>query len=279
MDDDGMSFYTEPEPLRGVAHPIAPGIRRLVANNPGRMTYWGTNTYLIDAPDGILVLDPGPNDPAHVSAVLEASHGAVAGIILSHTHADHLGATAALKAATGAPTFGWHAPAAAGFSPDRPLHDHDRVGVWQALHTPGHASDHLCFAGPDGILFSADHVMGWSSSIVPPPDGNMKAYFSSLHRLLERQDRLYLPGHGPALTEPYSFTANLLHHRQTREGQIMAALMPMPQTAWSLMEKLYGRIDDRLRRAAELNVIAHLEKLVEEGSAHKRGDGWALADA
>jgi glyoxylase-like metal-dependent hydrolase (beta-lactamase superfamily II) len=274
-----MNFHTEPEPLRGAAHPIAPGIRRLVANNPGGMTYWGTNTYLIDASDGILVLDPGPDDPAHVAAVLEASNGAVVGIILSHTHADHLGATAALKAATGAPTFGWHAPASSGFLPDRPLHDHDCVGVWQALHTPGHASDHLCFAGPDGVLFSADHVMGWSSSIVPPPDGNMKAYFNSLHRLLERQDRLYLPGHGPVLTEPQAFTADLLHHRQTRERQIIAALDSMPQTAWSLVERLYGKIDNKLRRAAELNVIAHVEKLVEEGSAHQRGDGWALANA
>lgn len=272
-----MSFLVEPEPRRGVAHAVAPGIRRVVAANPGQMTYWGTNTYLIDAAGGVLVLDPGPNDAAHVAAVLAAAQAPVVGILQSHTHHDHLGATAALREATGAPTYGWHVPAEPGFLPDRPLHDLDHVGDWQAIHTPGHASDHLCFAGPDGILFSADHVMGWSSSVVPPPDGNMAAYFRSLERLLDRSESVYLPGHGPPLPTPHPFVQDLLRHRQTREAQILATLGSAPQTTHALMERLYSKVDETLKRAAERNVVAHLQKLAGEGRAVEQGEGWTAA--
>ena len=193
-----MSFLSEPEPVRGVAHAVAPGIRRVVAGNPSVMTYWGTNTYLIDAPGGVLVLDPGPDDAGHVAAVLREAGAPITGILLSHTHHDHLGGLAALRAATGAPVCGWHEPAAPGFAPDKPLRDGEQAGAWHALHTPGHASDHVCFAGPGGVVFSADHVMSWSSSVVGPPGGNMAAYFASLERMLARDDALFLPGHGPA---------------------------------------------------------------------------------
>ncbi len=273
-----MAFLTEPEPTRGEPLAVAPGIRRVVANNPSVMTYWGTNTYLIDAPDGVLVLDPGPDDPAHVDAVLAAVSGPVAGILMSHTHHDHLGATAAMRERTGAPVYAWHAPAKAGFMPDVMLWDGDRVGAWEAIHTPGHASDHLSFAGPDGVLFSADHVMGWSSSIVPPPDGSMADYFRSLQRLLARDEQLYLPGHGPALRQPHPFIRDLLAHRQAREDSILRALNQVPQSTRALMEQLYSKVDPTLKLAAERNVVAHLEKLSGEGRAREGEGGWVAPD-
>ena len=272
-----MPFLTEPEPRRGVAHAVAPGIRRIVAPNPSVMTYWGTNTYLIEHPGGLLLLDPGPDDAAHVQAVLAAIDAPVAGILLSHTHHDHLGATAALRAATGAPVYAWHAPAAPGFTPDHALHDGDDACGWTALHTPGHASDHLCFAGPGGVLFSADHVMSWSSSVVGPPGGSMVAYFDSLRRLLGRDDRLYLPGHGPPLPDPRPFVADLLAHREQREAAILGALTDAPQTAMGLTEQLYSKIDPTLKRAAERNVMAHLQKLAGEHRAEERPGGWVRA--
>ena len=271
-----MAFLTEPEPQRGVALAVRPGIRRIVAANVGPMTYHGTNTYLIDAPDGLIVLDPGPDDPAHVAAVLAAA-GPVARILLSHTHHDHLGAVAALRAATAAPVFGWHDPADPGFAPDVRLQDGSVVDGWQALFTPGHASDHLCFAGPDGVLFSADHVMSWSSSVVSPPGGSMADYFASLHRLLARDDRMYLPGHGPPLPDPRPFVQDLLAHRMAREDAILAALGPEPVTTRALTDILYSQVDERLRRAAERNVLAHLLKLRDENRAADGAGGWVEA--
>ncbi len=275
-----MNFLTEPEPPRGVALPVHPGIRRIVAGNPGVMTYWGTNTYLIDAPGGILVLDPGPDDPAHVEHVLAAAGAPVTGILLSHSHHDHLGATRAIRSATGAPVYAWHAPADPALAPDVPLQDGDRVEGWQALHTPGHASDHLCFAGPGGVLFSADHVMSWSSSVVGPPGGNMADYFASLRRLLARDgDRLYLPGHGPPLPGPAAFTRGLLKHRLDREAAIEALLTRTPRTGRELTEVLYAAVDSRLHRAAERNVMSHLLKLEQESRAALTETGWIRSRA
>lgn len=272
-----MGFLIEAEPARGVAYAVVPGIRRVVAPNPSVMTYWGTNTYLIDAPGGVLVLDPGPDDAGHVAAVLAAAGAPVTAIMLSHTHHDHLGATAALKAATGAPVYAWHAPASPGFVPDVALRDGEGVGAWRAVFTPGHAADHVCFAGPGGVLFSADHVMGWSSSVVGPPGGNMTAYFASLRRLLDRADEVYLPGHGPPVREPRGFVRDLLAHREAREAAILGALTDQPVLPHALMEQLYSKIDPTLKRAAERNVVAHLDKLAEEGRARDVG-GWVRAD-
>ncbi len=274
-----MPFLTEPEPARGEPHPVAPGIRRVVAPNPSVMTYWGTNTYLIDAAltgggEGVVVLDPGPDDAGHVAAVLAVAGGPVRAILLSHSHHDHLGATRALQAATGAPVHAWHDPAAPGFRPDVPLHDGDLACGWKALHTPGHAPDHLCFAGPGGVVFSADHVMSWSSSVVGPPGGNMSEYFASLQRMLARDDALYLPGHGPPLAKPRHLVQHLLAHRQAREAALLGALGPEPQTARELMERLYEGVAPALQRAAERNVTAHLQKLGQEGRARDTGAGW-----
>ncbi len=276
-----MAFLTEPEPERGVALDVAPGIRRIVAANPGPMTYHGTNTYLIETKDGLVVLDPGPDLPAHVEAVVRAAGGKVDLILLSHTHHDHLEATPALVAATGARTAGFRHSATASFSPDVKLDDGTEIAGMTALHTPGHASDHLCYAlprpGGAPLLFSADHVMSWSSSVVSPPDGDMGAYFTSLRRVLDRDDEAFLPGHGPPLPEPRKLTRALLFHRMEREGAILARLRKAPADTPALRDALYSQTHPRLQRAAERNVLAHLMKLEADGKVTRRESLWAVA--
>ena len=271
-------MLTEPEPRRGAALPVAQGVRRLVAPNPGAMTYHGTNTYLLDGTEGAVVIDPGPDNATHLRAVLEATGGRVGAILLTHTHHDHLGATAALRAATGAPVHAWHVPAAAGFMPDVALRDGDDAAGLRAVHTPGHAPDHLCFAVPDGTLFSGDHVMSWSTSTVSPPEGRMADYVAGLHRLLQRDDTLYLPGHGPPLPDPHAFVQVLLALRQGREQGVRARLAAGPQTTGSLTQALYAGVDPALLRAAERNVLAHLIKLEEEGRAARSGAEWRATE-
>lgn len=262
-------FLTEPEPPRGTALPVAPGIHRIVAPNPGPMTNWGTNTYLVEEPGGCMVLDPGPDDAGHLAAILAA--GPVTRIVLTHTHPDHLDGLPALRAATDAPVFAWHAPETP-VALDGALRDGERVGGWQAVHTPGHAPDHLCYARPDGTLFSGDTVMGWSTSTVAL--GGMADYFASLRRLLARDDRLLLPGHGPPIPEPRGFIQTLLDHRLQREAAILAALGPQPRTSRAVTAELYADVDPRLLRAAERNVIAHLDKLRGEGRVRDVPEGW-----
>ena len=270
-----MAFLTEEVPERGVRLPVVAGISRIVANNPSLMTYHGTNTYLIETADGLVVLDPGPDDAGHLADILKATGGDVHAILISHTHSDHLGATAALKAKTGAVTYAFHLSGDPAFTPDVLLRDGDSVLGMTALHTPGHASDHLCFARPDGLVFSADHVMSWSSSIVSPPGGNMADYVASLKRMLARDDQLYLPGHGPPLPGPKPYVQELLDRRVKREDEIAAALQAGPLGTWDLVDALYSKTDPWLRRAAERNVVAHLFKLQAEGRVAVEGDLWA----
>ncbi len=276
-----MPFLTEPEPERDVMQSVLPGISRVVAANPGPMTYHGTNTYLIDTTEGLVVLDPGPDDPAHVEAVIRATGGQIALILLSHTHHDHVGATAALQRATGAPTAGFQKSGLATFDADIKLADGDTIAGMLALHTPGHASDHLCFAldtaDRSKVLFSADHVMSWSSSVVSPPDGDMAAYFASLHLLLERDDEVFLPGHGPKLPNPRELVRELLHHRMARERAIETALGAAAANTYTLMDTLYSQVHPHLRRAAERNVLAHLLKLQAEGKVMRDGEVWRAA--
>ncbi|MSP44153.1 MAG: MBL fold metallo-hydrolase [Alphaproteobacteria bacterium] len=279
-----MAFLTETEPQRGVAETVLPGIRRVVANNPGRMTYHGTNTYLFDTSDGLVILDPGPEEyPAHVEAVLRATGDKhVKYILLSHTHHDHFGAIADLKKATGAPTVGFHISGDERFEADIKLAAGDSIAGLIAIHTPGHAADHLCFAmqAEDGkkVLFSADHVMSWSSSIVSPPGGNMREYFASLELLLSRGDDYFLPGHGPKLPDPRDLVRNLLAHRMMREQGIAKELSSgASYSTYTLMDTLYSQTHPNLRRAAERNVLAHLLKLEEEGKAVCTGELWRSA--
>ncbi len=275
-------FLTEPTPPYGALLPELPGVGRVVAANPGRMTYHGTNTWLIEGPDGVTVIDPGPEDAAHTEAVLAAAQGRVWAILLTHTHRDHVGGLAALRAATGAPLAGFAPSALASLVPDFPLADADRFGRFTALHTPGHAADHLCFATalPDGrkVLFSGDHVMSWSSSVVSPPGGDMADYMRSLSRLAARDDDIYLSGHGPLLPEPQALVRALIQQRAMREMAIAEALGPTPLAAAEIRARAYPNLDPALAVAAERTTLAHLEKLARDGRAVRDGERWRRPD-
>jgi len=273
-----MAFLSETPPAPGVPIQAAPGIRRLLAPNPGPMTYHGTNTWLIDEPDGIVVIDPGPQDPSHVRAILDAAGGPILRILVTHTHPDHVGAVPSLRAATGAPVFGFATPWAAGFAPDETLVEGQAAGSLLALHTPGHASDHLCFAhAATASLFTGDHVMSWNTSIVALPDGDMAAYMAGLRRLLSRDDTLYLCGHGPPLQEPQKLVRAMLGHRLAREGAVLASLSGGRRSAEDITASLYAGLDPKLARAALLTVQAHLAKLLGEHRVRREGDtNWAI---
>jgi glyoxylase-like metal-dependent hydrolase (beta-lactamase superfamily II) len=265
-----MTFLSEPEPPRGVAQDVLPGIRRVVARNPSVMTSHGTNSFLLDGDDGLTVIDPGPDDAEHVADLVRAAGGTpITRIVLTHAHHDHHGAVKALKQATGAQTWGYHTSGApTAFIADHKLDDGGEVAGLRAVFTPGHAQDHLSFEyhvpGTGQILFSGDHVMAWSSSIVNPPDGNMVDYYRSLELLLPRPDVLYLPAHGPAEPNPRALVDSLLKHRQMREATILAELKRGLSTVGEIAERLYAKTDPHLKIAAERNVLAHMQKLQAE---------------
>ncbi|WP_207537156.1 MBL fold metallo-hydrolase [Sabulicella rubraurantiaca] len=280
----------------GEAEQVAPGIRRILCDNPSAFTFRGTNTYLVGGGGSVAVIDPGPEDERHLQAIMAATSGErITHILVSHTHRDHSPGARRLAALTGAPTLGYgpHAtPPEAGqeggdheFVPDIALADEAMVdgADWRlrALFTPGHCGNHLCFAlEGSGVLFSADHVMSWSTSVVSPPDGSMRAYMDSLGRLRlrEGEDRLYLPGHGPHLPDPMPFLDALSVHRRRREQRILAALRehgPAPLEA--LVGPVYGPMDPRLIKAAGRSMLAQLLMLEEEGAATHRDGLWALA--
>jgi glyoxylase-like metal-dependent hydrolase (beta-lactamase superfamily II) len=286
-----IPFRREDSLVPGAVEDTAPGVRRILCNNPSAFTFRGTNTYIIGRGE-VAVLDPGPVDAAHLQAILAALKGErVTQVIVSHTHRDHSPGARALAAATGAPMLGFAphmTPAAEGgeggdhdFIPDIRVPDGGSVegGDWRltALHTPGHCGNHLCFAlEGTGVLFSADHVMSWSTSVVSPPDGDMAAYMRSLARLQARNDRLLLPGHGPAITEPAPFLAALAAHRQEREERVVAALAAQGQaTAAELVGPVYGPLDPRLVGAAGRSLLSHLIKLEAEGVVRREGETWS----
>lgn len=275
-----MSFrYGEPEPM-------GPGIVRLVAPNPGPFTFKGTNTYLVGT-SALAVIDPGPDDAAHRTAILAASAGRpISHILITHAHRDHSDGAAALARQTGAPILAYgrgrcppprggeaHLPAGRefvdhAFNPDVPLTHGDTVTgpdfVLEAIHTPGHAPDHLCFALRHGrTLFSGDHVMAWNTTVIAPPEGRMSDYIRSLEALLARRDRLYLPGHGGRMEKPLRLVKGYLVHRQWREQAILAAIRGGAGSIPDVVARVYSTIDERLAKAAALSVMAHVEYLAE----------------
>lgn len=283
-----LAFNRDFDARYGEAVPVAPGVRRITARNPGPFTFHGTNTFLIG--DGeIAVLDPGPADAAHLDALLHAIGGAnVAQVLVSHTHRDHSPAARLLQARIGAPILGAgpHRPArplagaderlrldAAGdldFVPDELLADGAIVAGsdydLEVIATPGHAANHLAFALPDrGLIFSGDHVMGWATTIVAPPDGSMADYMASLDRLLGRPEQRYLPAHGGAIDDGPAFVRGLILHRRSREQAIVAALARGDRTVPELVDRIYVDLDPALHAAAALSVLAHLEDLVARG--------------
>ena len=265
-----MSFLEEAEPPRGVLLPAMPGIGRVVADNPSVMTYHGTNSWIIERGNEVILIDPGPDDDVHLRDVLRViGERKLRYILLTHTHSDHSGNALALKKATGAPIVAYKHPLDKDLVPDLALDDGDVVDELTAIYTPGHAADHLCFQflsqDKRKVLFSGDHVMSWSSSIVNPPDGDMLAYYRSLELLLRRDDEIYLCGHGPLLETPHVLTSQLLSHRQFRENTIVAELQKQDWSVADLAGRLYHKDNIFLKSAAQRNVLAHLLKLTAEG--------------
>lgn len=279
-------FSREMDFRYGTLEQVAPGLRRIVCHNPGALTFKGTNLYVIGE-GRVAVVDPGPAGGDQLDTLLDGLAGeTVTHILLTHCHADHSGAVQALKARTGAFTCGVpraaNDPALAAQSPsgrsfvvpvafDIPLgHGAEVRGEgWavEAVHTPGHAPDHLCFhlAGRR-ILLSGDHVMGWNTSVIAPPEGHMGSYLRSLERLMAReQDLTYFPGHGGPILEPQRYVKALMFHRLWRESQIAECLRAGVSTIEAIVPRIYVGLEPGLMRAAALSVLAQLEHMVEKG--------------
>ncbi len=269
---------------------VSPLIRRIVAENPGPFTFMGTGTYVVGHGD-VAVIDPGPLLGSHVEALQAALAGErITHILITHTHIDHSPAAAPLKAASGAPTLGFgphghrgetgEAGADLAFTPDLALKDGDIVAGegWrlEAIHTPGHASNHLCFALPqERALFSGDQVMGWSTTVIAPPDGDMAAYMRSLEALGRRQDEIYWPTHGGPIRRPREHLGELIAHRIARREAILAALsVGGPLTPGELVTRVYTGLDPRLVPAAAESVRAHLIELAAMGLVRDEQGGW-----
>lgn len=286
-----MEMPPRPWPT-GVAEQIEALVRRVLAPNPSPFTFTGTQTYIVGLGDGCAVIDPGPDNPAHLAALEEAIGGEhVCAIMCTHTHKDHSPATRPLARRTGAPIVGC-APlsfdtagprADEGFDPDyeadRVLQDGEAMTgpgwTLRALATPGHVSNHLCFALEEsGALFTGDHVMAWSTSVVVPPDGEMGAYMKSLELLHAREDRIYYPAHGPAIEKPRQLVRGMIGHRKQRENQIMRLLGEGPQSVEGLVTLMYRGLDPRLVQAAGLSVLAHLIDLERRGLVARSEAIW-----
>jgi glyoxylase-like metal-dependent hydrolase (beta-lactamase superfamily II) len=281
------------EPAYGRAVRVAPDVQRLTVNNPSAFTFHGTNSYIVGR-SSVAVIDPGPIDEAHFEALMAALAGReVTHIFVSHTHIDHSPLSRRLKEATGATIVGegphrsarpLHAgevnPFAessdTGFVPDIALGDGESVSgdgwTMTALLTPGHTANHACFAlGDTGIVFSADHVMAWSTSIVAPPDGSMSDYMASLEKMLGRSDRIFFPGHGGPVKDPAAFMRGLRTHRRMRERAILERIKAGDRLIPDMVKVIYRETDPRLHGAAALSVLAHIEDLVEKGLVETDG--------
>ncbi|MBA5779231.1 MBL fold metallo-hydrolase [Stappia sp. F7233] len=287
------------DPGYGRAERLSDAVRRLTAENPGPFTFHGTNSYIVGRSE-VAIIDPGPADETHIARLLaEIGQAPVAAILVSHTHRDHSPGARLLKALTGAPIHGCGPHRAARplldgeinpmdassdqeHEPDFILGDADRLTVdglvIETVATPGHTANHLAFALDEGrVLFSADHVMAWSTTVVAPPDGSMTAYMASLEKLRARDDTIYYPGHGGPVREPQRYLRGLKAHRHQREAAILRRLATGDRHIPDMVEAIYAGIDRRLFGAASLSVLAQLEALVEEGKVVT--DGAVTLDA
>lgn len=284
-------------PPTGIAIPLEPLVTRVLAPNPSPYTFTGTQTHIVGTRD-LAVIDPGPADETHHAALLNAIAGRpLSAIVITHHHRDHSPGAIRLARETGAPIVG-AAPFALtdegpraddafdpDYAPDRVLTDGDTVSgegwTLEAIATPGHTRNHLAFALPKtGALFSGDHVMGWSTSVVSPPDGDMTDYMASLEKLLAREDRVFYPGHGLEIDRPQRLVRGLLGHRKQREGQILRLLAAGGGDIPTMVGKMYVGIDQRLHGAAQRSVLAHLIDLERRGLvAHDSAewkDAWRI---
>lgn len=278
----------------GAAEALSPLVRRVLARNPSPFTFTGTGTYIVGH-GTVAIIDPGPADPEHLDAVAAAVAGeTVSHFLITHTHMDHSPGAGPLRARLGG-TIAGCAPlvlrddgprADAGFdpgyAPDHVMADGEAVAgpgwTLRAVHTPGHTSNHLCFAlEEEGALFSGDHVMGWSTTVVAPPDGDMADYMASLAKLMGRSDVCYYPTHGAPVDEPQRLVKGMIAHRRQRETQILAQLAQGPRAIPAMVEQMYAAIDRRLWPAAGRSVLAHLIDLEARGRVRRAGDDWQVA--
>jgi glyoxylase-like metal-dependent hydrolase (beta-lactamase superfamily II) len=284
---DDIAFDKTFDMAPGQVEEVAPGVRRLLCDNPSPFTFKGTVSYIVGRGE-VAIIDPGPDDPRHIAALLDAVRNeSVTHVFVTHTHVDHSPGAARVKAATGAHTFaeGPHraarpihigeakrleASADSDFAPDHPLSDGEVVAckgfAVEAIATPGHTANHMAFAlkGTD-LLFSGDHVMAWNTSIIAPPDGAMSDYMHSLDKLLHRSERVYLPGHGGVVRDAPNFVRQYIAHRHAREAAILVKLHDGEAGIPELVRAIYDGLDPRLEGAAGLSVLAHLEGLVARG--------------
>jgi glyoxylase-like metal-dependent hydrolase (beta-lactamase superfamily II) len=289
----GVPFVKDISFVYGRPDRLSPLVRRVIADNPGPFTFTGTGTYLVGPDEGPLAaIDPGPEGAAHLEALVAAIGGArVSDILITHTHSDHCAGARAFADRVGAPirAMGPHpvgdaaldAPALdegadRSFRPDLLLGHGARVAAdgWtlEAVATPGHLSNHLCFALlEEKALFTGDHVMGWSTTVVAPPDGDMGEYLESLDLLLARDDRIYYPTHGPPIETPKRFVRAVKAHRRMRDAQILDQLQSGPKRIRDIARSIYADVDRRLHGAAALNVYAHLIRLVRIGAVATDG--------
>jgi glyoxylase-like metal-dependent hydrolase (beta-lactamase superfamily II) len=283
---DEVPFKRTMEFSYGAPREMAPGVVRIVANNPGPFTFKGTNTYIVGAGSSVMLIDPGPEDEAHFNAIM-ATLGSrkLSHIVVTHTHRDHIDGLPRLQKATGAPVaaYGRKATGPAGakspsggeafngeFAPDILVRDGDTItgdGVaLKAVFTPGHAPDHLCFElVGTRLLFSGDHVMSWNTSVVAPPEGNMGDYMRSLARLLDRKDEMFLPGHGGRFEQPQRLVKAFVIHRQMREQSILECVRQGHASIDAIVPIVYRGLEPRLLSAASLSVEAHVRHLYEQG--------------
>jgi glyoxylase-like metal-dependent hydrolase (beta-lactamase superfamily II) len=273
-------------PPSGILTRLSPRVRRLIAPNKGPFTFTGTCSYIVGE-SRVAIIDPGPADEAHVAALIAAAGPAeIEAILVTHTHRDHSPGARLLKAATGAPIIGCaaHAPIENDSSgrldashdldhaPDRVLADGEVFAghghSLEAVATPGHASNHLAFALlEEDALFSGDHVMGWSTSVIAPPDGDMADYMRSLEKLQARGGSVYWPGHGDVVEDPQRLVRGYIQHRRQREAAILARLAGGDRTIAQIVAAIYPGLDERLQKGAALSVLAHLEDLTRRGKA------------
>ncbi len=277
---------------------LSPGIRRVVANNPNPFTFHGTGTYILGT-GNVAVIDPGPDSFEHIDAILKGlGDEKVSHILVTHTHMDHSPGCRLLQEYTGAPTYAY-GPHGAGkmeqgiqveeggdmdFVPDHLIKHGDIIegGDWsvECVYTPGHTSNHMCFAlRSEKALFTGDHVMGWSTSIVSPPDGDMAAYMSSLELLLQRDDAVYWPTHGPCIDEPKALVEAFIAHRLEREQQILSCIDQGTQSISEMVPMMYKDTPEFMYPAAARSVLAAIENLVKKGSLVPDNGDQVVMDA
>ena len=290
-----IPFLREFEPHYGEEVRVTPLISRIVANNPGPFTFKGTGVYIVGGSD-VAVIDPGPDLPEHVAALKRALAGRrVTHILVTHCHSDHSPAARPLKEWSGALTyaFGPHgaardedgpkveAGADMDFVPDIRVKDGEIIAgngfTFEGVHTPGHTANHLCFAlKEEKALFTGDHIMGWSTTVVTPPGGDMTDYIASVEKLERRDDRVLYPTHGAPVTDPKPFLAAYREHRLDRERQVLASIAAGRDTIPAMVEHMYAEVDKRLHPAASRSVLAHLIKLEREGRVALDGGRYRI---